>query len=44
MSKLQALKGSIPPVVTPFRNGTVDYETYARLDELLAKQVAAPRR
>lgn len=33
MSKLQALKGSIPPVVTPFRNGAVDYETYARLVE-----------
>lgn len=33
MTKLQALKGSIPPVVTPFKNGAVDYETYARLVE-----------
>lgn len=33
MSNLQALKGSIPPLVTPFRNGAVDYETYAALVE-----------
>lgn len=33
MSKLEALKGSIPPLVTPFKNGAVDYETYARLVE-----------
>ena len=33
MSKLNALKGSIPPIVTPFKNGVVDYETYARLVE-----------
>jgi len=26
-----ALKGSIPPLVTPFRNGEVDYDTYAAL-------------
>lgn len=25
------LRGSIPPLVTPFRNGEVDYEAYARL-------------
>ncbi len=25
------LRGSIPPLVTPFRNGEVDYETYGRL-------------
>ncbi len=25
------LKGSIPPLVTPFRDGEVDYEAYARL-------------
>ena len=31
MSKLEALKGSIPPVITPFRNGEVDYDAYARL-------------
>ena len=33
MSKLAAVKGSIPPVVTPFRNGAVDYEAYAGLVE-----------
>lgn len=27
------IRGSIPPIVTPFRNGAVDYETYARLVE-----------
>jgi 4-hydroxy-tetrahydrodipicolinate synthase len=27
------LKGSVPPVVTPFRQGAVDYERYARLVE-----------
>jgi 4-hydroxy-tetrahydrodipicolinate synthase len=26
-------KGSVPPLVTPFKNGAVDYETYARLVE-----------
>ena len=25
------LKGSIPPLITPFRNGEVDYEAYAQL-------------
>jgi 4-hydroxy-tetrahydrodipicolinate synthase len=30
------LKGSIPPVITPFRNGEVDYDAYA---ELIAFQV-----
>jgi 4-hydroxy-tetrahydrodipicolinate synthase len=33
MSNLDAVKGSIPPVVTPFRNGAVDYEAYAGLIE-----------
>jgi len=33
MSNPQTLKGSIPPIVTPFKNGAVDYETYARLVE-----------
>ncbi len=33
MSSLAALKGSIPPIVTPFRQGEVDYDTYARLVE-----------
>jgi 4-hydroxy-tetrahydrodipicolinate synthase len=31
MSRLEAVKGSIPPVITPFRNGAVDYEAYAGL-------------
>jgi 4-hydroxy-tetrahydrodipicolinate synthase len=30
-AQLDRLKGSIPPLVTPFHNGEVDYETYARL-------------
>jgi 4-hydroxy-tetrahydrodipicolinate synthase len=30
---LARLKGSIPPLITPFRDGKVDYETYARLVE-----------
>jgi 4-hydroxy-tetrahydrodipicolinate synthase len=34
---LDRLKGSIPPLLTPFRNGAVDYETYARL---VAMQIA----
>ncbi|MDE0755470.1 MAG: 4-hydroxy-tetrahydrodipicolinate synthase [Woeseiaceae bacterium] len=33
MSNLDSVKGSIPPVVTPFRNGAVDYEAYAGLIE-----------
>lgn len=33
-----ALKGSFPPLVTPFRNdGSVDYETYAQLVEFHVK-------
>ncbi|MGH8290049.1 MAG: 4-hydroxy-tetrahydrodipicolinate synthase [Steroidobacteraceae bacterium] len=30
-SRLDRLKGSIPPLVTPFRHGDVDYEAYAKL-------------
>ncbi len=30
-AQLDRLKGSIPPIVTPFRQGEVDYEAYARL-------------
>ena len=30
-AQLDRLKGSIPPLVTPFRDGEVDYDTYARL-------------
>ena len=33
MSSLAAIKGSIPPIVTPIRNGSVDYEAYAGLVE-----------
>jgi 4-hydroxy-tetrahydrodipicolinate synthase len=28
---LDQLRGSVPPLVTPFKNGAVDYDTYARL-------------
>jgi 4-hydroxy-tetrahydrodipicolinate synthase len=35
--KQDFLKGSYPPIVTPFRDGQVDYETYAKLIE---RQVA----
>jgi 4-hydroxy-tetrahydrodipicolinate synthase len=30
---IDRLKGSVPPIVTPFRNGEVDIDTYARLVE-----------
>jgi 4-hydroxy-tetrahydrodipicolinate synthase len=33
MADLSWLKGSIPPLITPFKNGEVDFETYARLIE-----------
>jgi 4-hydroxy-tetrahydrodipicolinate synthase len=33
MSDLDRLKGSIPPVITPFRNNEVDYDAYANLVE-----------
>ena len=32
------LKGSIPPLVTPFRDGAVDYEAYAGLVEFQAQE------
>ncbi len=32
-----ALKGSYPPLVTPFKDGKVDYDTYAGLVEFQAK-------
>jgi 4-hydroxy-tetrahydrodipicolinate synthase len=32
-ASLDSLKGSIPPLVTPFRNDEVDYDAYARLVE-----------
>ena len=28
---LERLKGSIPPLVTPFRSGAVDYDAYAKI-------------
>jgi len=31
---IDRIKGSIPPLITPFRDGAVDYDTYARLIEL----------
>ena len=33
MSDLERLRGSIPPVVTPIRDGEVDYEAYRGLVE-----------
>lgn len=33
MSSLDRIKGSIPPVITPFRKGAVDYDAYAGLIE-----------
>lgn len=33
MSDLERIRGSIPPVITPFRDDEVDYETYANLIE-----------
>lgn len=32
-AKLEALRGSIPPLITPFRKGEVDFEAYERLVE-----------
>lgn len=37
-SVLDRLRGSIPPLVTPFNNGVVDYEAYARLIEYQVEQ------
>ncbi len=31
---LDRLRGSIPPLLTPFRNGEVDYDTYTRLVQM----------
>src|SRR5882757_3546164 len=33
MFRNEDLKGSIPPLITPFKDGAVDYDTYARLVE-----------
>jgi 4-hydroxy-tetrahydrodipicolinate synthase len=35
---LAALRGSIPPLVTPFKNGAVDYDQYAALVEFQIKE------
>src|SRR5712691_9626521 len=32
------LRGSYPPLVTPFKNGEVDYDSYARLVEFQIAQ------
>jgi 4-hydroxy-tetrahydrodipicolinate synthase len=36
-AQLDRLKGSIPPLVTPIRNGAVDYNAYAELVEFQVK-------
>ena len=36
-AKLERLRGSIPPLVTPIRNGAVDYNSYAGLVEFQIK-------
>jgi 4-hydroxy-tetrahydrodipicolinate synthase len=33
MTQLKDIRGSIPPLITPFRDGAVDYDAYARLIE-----------
>jgi 4-hydroxy-tetrahydrodipicolinate synthase len=35
--QLDRLKGSIPPLITPFRDGEVDYDAFTRLVELQVK-------
>ena len=35
---LAALRGSIPPLITPFKRGGVDYDTYAALIEFQIKE------
>jgi len=35
---LNQLRGSVPPVVTPFKNGAVDYDAYARLVAMQIEQ------
>ncbi len=35
---LDRIKGSIPPLFTPFKNGEVDYDTYARMIEHQIKE------
>ena len=35
---LDRLKGSMPPIITPFNGGEVDYDTYARLVEFQIRE------
>ena len=35
---ISRLKGSIPPLITPFRNGEVDYEAYAGMVEFQVRE------
>ncbi|MGH6769572.1 MAG: 4-hydroxy-tetrahydrodipicolinate synthase [Xanthobacteraceae bacterium] len=35
---LDRIKGSIPPLFTPFKDGAVDYDTYARMIEFQIKE------
>lgn len=38
MSTLQQLRGSIPPLITPFKDDEVDYDAYARMIEFQIAQ------
>jgi 4-hydroxy-tetrahydrodipicolinate synthase len=38
MSNLERIKGSIPPIVTPIRDGEVDYDAYRNLVEFQVSQ------
>ncbi len=38
MNNLERLRGSIPPLITPFRGGRVDYDSYAALVEHHVRQ------
>ena len=35
---ISRVKGSIPPLITPFRNGAVDYETYAAMVDFQVRE------
>ena len=38
MFELERIRGSIPPVVTPFRDGDVDYDAYAGLVDFQVRE------
>lgn len=38
MFELERIRGSIPPVVTPFKNGEVDYDAYAGLVDFQVRE------